>query len=227
MGTETRGLGRGLDALLGGSARETKLNPAEVKNISISSILPNKYQPRIDFSQSALEDLAASIKAQGVLQPILLRPLENNQYELIAGERRLRASKLAGLHKIPALIREMSDEQSLALALIENLQREDLNPIEEVQGYRRLISEFSLNQELLAQQVGKSRSSVANALRLLKLPQAVQKEIAAGTLSAGHGRALMTVKDAQGFRLLLERVRDLKPSVRQVEAEATYYNQHE
>ena len=227
MGTETRGLGRGLDALLGGSARETKLNPAEVKNISISSILPNKYQPRIDFSQSALEDLAASIKAQGVLQPILLRPLENNQYELIAGERRLRASKLAGLHKIPALIREMSDEQSLALALIENLQREDLNPIEEAQGYRRLISEFSLNQELLAQQVGKSRSSVANALRLLKLPQAVQKEIAAGTLSAGHGRALMTVKDAQGFRLLLERVRDLKPSVRQVEAEATYYNQHE
>ena len=120
----------------------------------------------------------------------------------------------------------MSDEQSLALALIENLQREDLNPIEEAQGYRRLISEFSLNQELLAQQVGKSRSSVANALRLLKLPQAVQKEIAAGTLSAGHGRALMTVKDAQGFRLLLERVRDLKPSVRQVEAEATYYNQH-
>lgn len=226
MGSDTRGLGRGLDALLGGSKSEDEVNPAEVRQILISSIIPNKHQPRIEFSKDALEDLAASIKAQGVLQPILVRPLGDGSFELVAGERRMRASRIAGLREMPALVREMTDEQSLAIALIENLQREDLNAIEEAKGYKQLMDEFGLSQEALASQVGKSRSSVANALRLLRLPGGVQQDISAGVFSAGHGRALMSLENGEGLQTLASRVKELGLSVRQTEAEASFFNQN-
>lgn len=228
MSAEMRGLGRGLDALLGGSQpqKDEPVNPAEVKQLLISCITPNQFQPRIEFDQEALEDLSASIKAQGVLSPILVRPLDGGQYELVAGERRMRASKLAGLREIPALVREMSDDQSLAIALIENLQREDLNAIEEAKGYKQLMDQFGLSQEALASQVGKSRSGVANALRLLKLPEAVQQSISEGVITAGHGRALMALDDDQALGSLATRIQELRLSVRQAEAEAAYYNQN-
>lgn len=226
MGAEMRGLGRGLDALLGGSQHDESHNPSEVQQVVIASIVPNKHQPRAEFSDEALADLSASIKAQGVLQPILVRPLEKGKYELVAGERRMRASKLAGLQQIPALVREMSDEQSLAIALIENLQREDLNAIEEAKGYRQLMDEFGLSQEALAKQVGKSRSSVANTLRLLKLPQQVQQSISSGSLSAGHGRALMALNADEALDAFATRIEKLGLSVRQAEAESSYHNEN-
>ena len=190
MTSGNRGLGRGLDALLGGVREDEKKtsDSAEVRMISVENITPNPHQPRREFSEEALIELAASIKARGVLQPILIRPLGAGKYELVAGERRLRASKLSGLTEIPTLVREMSDQESLAIALIENLQREDLNAVEEAFGYQRLQQEFGLSQEELARQVGKSRSAVANCLRLLNLPDAVQKDIQQNTITAGHGQ---------------------------------------
>ncbi|MBU1248489.1 MAG: ParB/RepB/Spo0J family partition protein [Proteobacteria bacterium] len=226
MGGQSRGLGRGLDALLGGAAQGEEYNASEVRQLRISSIVPNKFQPRAEFSPEALEDLAASIKAQGVLQPILVRPLTGGSFELVAGERRLRASKIAGLTEIPGLIREMDDEQSLAIALIENLQREDLNAIEEAKGYRQLMDQFGLSQEALAAQVGKSRSAVSNALRLLKLPASVQMAISSGRVTAGHGRAVMAVDDEAAIQELYTRIDTKGLSVRQAEAEAGYYKEH-
>ncbi len=223
MSAQTRGLGRGLDALLGGSQPGDDYSPTEVRQLRIVSIVPNKHQPRAEFSVEALEDLCTSIKSQGVLQPILVRPLGSGKFELVAGERRLRASKMAGLNEIPGLIREMSDEQSLAIALIENLQREDLNAIEEARGFSQLMDQFGLSQEVLAEQVGKSRSSVANALRLLRLPSAVQKAISEARISAGHGRAVMALESEGDILALSERVETLGLSVRQAEAEASYF----
>ncbi len=223
MSAQTRGLGRGLDALLGGSQPGDDYSPTEVRQLRVVSIVPNKQQPRAEFSAEALEDLCASIKAQGVLQPILVRPLDAGKFELVAGERRLRASKMAGLAEIPGLIREMSDEQSLAIALIENLQREDLNAIEEARGYSQLMDQFGLSQEALAAQVGKSRSSVANALRLLKLPNKVQQAISQARISAGHGRAVMALEGEDAVMGLYERIDTLGLSVRQAEAEASYF----
>jgi ParB family chromosome partitioning protein len=199
---------------------------AEVKLIPVGAITPNPHQPRREFAQEALQDLSDSIKAQGVLQPILIRPLGEGAYELVAGERRLRASKLAGLREIPTLIREMTDQESLAIALIENLQREDLNAIEESLGYQRLQQQFGLSQEELARQVGKSRSAVANALRLLNLPDIVQKDIQQGILSAGHGRALMAVTDHDIQLELHRRIADNGLTVRQAEAQASFWKQH-
>ena len=216
-----KGLGRGLDALLGGSRSGEATDPAN-GDLPLGAIVPNPHQPRREFSEDSLRDLADSIKAQGVLQPILVRPLGGGRYELVAGERRLRASKLAGRSNIPAVIREMSDQESLAIALIENLQREDLDPIEESLGYQRLMAEFGLSQEELSRQVGKSRSAVSNALRLLSLPATVQEEIGKGSLSAGHGRALLAVGEAAA-PALAERIRKYNLSVRQAEAEAAHW----
>ncbi|SKA91014.1 chromosome partitioning protein, ParB family [Paucidesulfovibrio gracilis DSM 16080] len=227
MSAGSRGLGRGLDALLGGTQQKDEpVNPSEVRQLPIASICPNPHQPRIEFSEQGLADLSASIKTQGVLQPILVRPLENNQYELVAGERRLRASKLAGLREIPALVREMDDQESLAIALIENLQREDLNAIEEALGYRQLMDQFGVNQEALAKSLGKSRSALANSMRLLNLPEPVQNDIRQGRITAGHGRAIMSVTDETVANELHARILKQGMSVRQAEAEAGFWKEH-
>ena len=228
MTSGNRGLGRGLDALLGGVREDEKKSSdsAEVRMISIEAITPNPHQPRREFSEDALNDLAASIKTRGVLQPVLIRPLGTNTYELVAGERRLRASKLSGLTEIPTLVREMSDQESLAIALIENLQREDLNAVEEALGYQRLQQEFGLSQEELSRQVGKSRSAVANCLRLLNLPDVVQKDIQQNTITAGHGRAIMSITDPEPQSALHRRIADNGLTVRQAEAQAAFWKQN-
>ncbi|QJB56012.1 ParB/RepB/Spo0J family partition protein [Pseudodesulfovibrio sp. zrk46] len=228
MTSGNRGLGRGLDALLGGVREDEKVtsDAAEVRMIPITAITPNPHQPRREFAEEALNDLCASIKTRGVLQPILIRPLGGGKYELVAGERRLRASKLAGLTEIPTLLREMTDQESLAIALIENLQREDLNAVEEALGYKRLQQEFGLSQEELARQVGKSRSAVANSLRLLNLPETVQNDIQQGNISAGHGRAIMAVTEDDVQSELHRRVAENGLTVRQAEAQATFWKQN-
>lgn len=228
MAMGSKGLGRGLDALLGGVKEDEAItsDSAEVRLLPIDIITPNPHQPRREFSEDALKDLAASIATRGVLQPVLVRPLDNGKYELIAGERRLRASKLAGLTDIPTLLRDMTDQESLAIALIENLQREDLNAVEEALGYQQLQQQFGLSQDELARQVGKSRSAVANALRLLNLPESVQHEIQQGGLSAGHGRAIMAVSDADVQAELHKRINDTGMTVRQAEAQASFWKQN-
>jgi ParB family chromosome partitioning protein len=222
MALGQRGLGRGLDALLG-SIKPESVNSAEVKHLPIGTIRPNPHQPRKEFDLKALEDLCNSIKSQGVLQPVLVRPLtgEDAAYELVAGERRMRASKMAGLTEIPALVRVLTDMETLAIALIENLQRADLNAIEEARGFQQLLKDFGLSQEELARQVGKSRSALANSLRLLNLPEDIQADIQTGVLTAGHGRAIMSV-DAEACHDLYQRIKSYNLSVRQAEAEASF-----
>ena len=226
MAIGQRGLGRGLDALLG-SIKPESVNTAEVKHLPISSITPNPHQPRKEFDPEALEDLCNSIKSQGVLQPVLVRPLTGGAtpYELVAGERRMRASKMAGLTEIPALVRVLNDMETLAIALIENLQRSDLNAIEEARGFQQLLKDFGLSQEELARQVGKSRSALANSLRPLNLPDEIQGDIQTGVLTAGHGRAIMSV-DAEAGHGLFERIKNFNLSVRQAEAEASFFKEN-
>jgi ParB family chromosome partitioning protein len=189
-------LGRGLAALLG---EESPAQPKEalIQLLALDLLSPGPFQPRRQVDPAELAALAASIREQGVLQPILARPdpVASGRYQIIAGERRWRAAQQAGLHEIPALVRALEDTAAMAAALVENLQREDLNPIDEGEGYRRLIEEFSLTQERVADSVGKSRSHVANTMRLLKLPPAVQTELRRGTISAGHARALLAHPD--------------------------------
>ncbi len=224
MAGSAKGLGRGLDALLGGFS-EDKIAP-EVLLLPLDAIRPNADQPRREFSEEALADLAQSIKDQGVLQPVLVRPVKapgGVDYEIVAGERRWRASRLAGLTEIPALIKDVDDEQSLALALIENLQREDLNPIEQANGMKQLMDRFGLKQEVLAEKVGKSRSAVANTLRLLQLPLAMQEDIGSGLVSAGHARALLSVGDDAARQTLLARIKDQGLSVREAEDMAGHW----
>jgi ParB family chromosome partitioning protein len=189
-------LGRGLAALLG---EDTPAQPkdASIQLLSLDILSPGPFQPRRQVDPTELAALADSIREQGVLQPILARPDPSapGRYQIIAGERRWRAAQQAGLHEIPALVRVLTDMTAMAAALVENLQREDLNPIDEGEGYRRLIEEFALTQERVAESVGKSRSHVANTMRLLKLPPAVQTELRRGAISAGHARALLTHPD--------------------------------
>ena len=185
-----KGLGRGLGALI--PAAESPKAPAEFF-VGIERILPNALQPRRAFDETKIDQLAASIQDQGIIQPLLVRR-NGDGYELIAGERRLRAAMKAGLTKVPVVVREASDHNSLQLALIENIQREDLNPMEESHAFRRLQEEFHLGQEEIAQKVGKSRPAVANSLRLLQLPEEVQREVIEGRLSAGHARALLSLE---------------------------------
>jgi len=221
-----KGLGRGLDVLLKGMA-VGKEHP-EVILVRLEDVKPNPRQPRLEFDQQALADLASSIKEQGVLQPIMIRPVSgaSHGYELVAGERRLRASKLAGLDEIPAIVREVTDEQSLALALIENLQRENLNALEEAKGFDQLLNSFSLSQEALAQRVGKSRSAVANSLRLLQLPGPIQESLFSDAISAGHARALLAVSDAAAQEELWKRITGQGLSVRDTEELASYWKEH-
>ena len=221
-----KGLGRGLDVLLKGIA--SGMEHPEVLLVKLEEVRPNPRQPRLEFDPQALEDLAASIREQGVLQPVLVRPVGGKEhgYELVAGERRLRASKMAGLSEIPALVREVSDEQSLALALIENLQRENLNALEEAKGLQQLVDAFGLSQEGLAQKVGKSRSAVANSLRLLQLPRHVQESLANDSLSAGHARALLSISDPGAQEELWRRIQSGPLSVRSAEEAAAFWKEH-
>ncbi len=210
-----RGLGRGLDALFRG--QQESEGGASVQTLPLDDVRPNPEQPRQLFSEEALAELAESIKAQGVLQPILVRPASDGKYEIVAGERRWRASQLAGQRSIPALIREMSSEQALAIALIENLQREDLSPMEEAQGFKELRDRFGLSQDEISARVGKSRPAVANMLRLLNLPQLIQDDLQAGRMTQGHARPLLGVEDEAALSVLRTCILEKAPSVREVE----------
>lgn len=189
-----KGLGKGLNALI--RSNNDFEDRAGIVELNISDIVRNAKQPRQEFDQEKLEELAASIRQYGIIQPVIVRRLTNKKYELIAGERRWRAARLAGLDKIPAVIKEVSDREITELALIENIQREDLNPIEEALAYKQLMEEFGLTQEELSKRVGKSRSFIANSVRLLNLPPEAQQMVQTGQLSAGHARALLVIERA-------------------------------
>jgi len=195
MAKPIKGLGRGLDALLAGNT-SSKQNEV-LRDLRVEQLKPGKYQPRSHMDEASLNELAASIKAQGVMQPILARELPTDGYEIIAGERRWRAAQLAGLTQVPVIVRKVPDNAALAMALIENIQREDLNPLEEAVGIQRLIDEFQMTHQAAADAVGRSRSAASNLLRLLKLPEAVQGMLMDGSLDMGHARALLSLEGAQ------------------------------
>jgi len=210
---KARGLGRGLDALLGGDELRS---PEHLMNVALTQLRPGKYQPRTQMDPATIAELAESIKAQGVIQPILARPLGDGHFEIIAGERRWRAARLAGLDSVPVLVREVRDDLALAMALIENIQREDLNPMEEAAGIQRLIDEFGMTHEAAAEAVGRSRSGVSNLLRLLTLVKPVQELILHGKLDMGHGRALLALSGVKQIELA-HRIAAKNLSVRQAE----------
>lgn len=210
-----RKLGRGLDFLLSGSPGA---GAEEVLALDVEAVRPNPFQPRREFSESELAELAASIREHGVLQPVIVRA-SGDVYQLVAGERRLRASMANGLRTIPAIVRDVDDTQMLELALIENVQRSDLNPMELAQAYRSYVQRLDLTQEAVADRLGKSRSSVANTLRLLDLPMDLQEFVSRGTLTAGHARALLGLHDVEAQRRLADRVVAEGLSVRAVERE--------
>ncbi|MGB4066008.1 MAG: ParB/RepB/Spo0J family partition protein [Azonexus sp.] len=212
-----KGLGRGLDALLSGSDAKAE---DELRNLPVERLKPGKYQPRTHMDQDSLAELAASIKAQGVMQPILVRAVNNTpgaeRYEIVAGERRWRAAQIAGLSEVPVLVRSIPDEQALAMALIENIQRENLNPLEEAQGLQRLIDEFGLTHQQAADAVGRSRPAASNLLRLLQLTAPVQELLMTGQIDMGHARALLPVSSGQQVGLA-QRVIQKGLSVRETE----------
>ena len=199
MTARHKGLGRGLDALLGGTTKSHQEDT--LAQLPVSSLRPGKYQPRTRMDEASLAELAESIRARGVIQPIVVRPVNDSQYEILAGERRWRAAKLANLERIPAVIREVPDEAALGIGLIENIQREDLNPIEEASGLKRLIDEFSLTHEEVARAIGRSRTGVTNLLRLLELAPAVQALVQDGSIDMGHARALLALSKARQVEL--------------------------
>ena len=209
-----RGLGMGLDALFDASSIEVE--GGRLRMVPLSAIEPNKDQPRREFDEEKLQQLADSISRYGVLQPLLVRDMGNGRYQLLAGERRWRAARLAGLTELPVQLKELEDQGVLEVALIENLQREDLNPMEQAGGYRRLMDEFSLTQEEVAARVGRSRSAVANTLRLLSLPKTIQDMVQEGALSEGHGRALVGLDESVSLPLALQAC-EQGLSVRQLE----------
>lgn len=195
-----KGLGRGLDALLSGSADVAQMEES-LQSIETSKLQPGKYQPRTNMDPVALTELAESIKAQGIMQPILVRPVDEGRYEIIAGERRWRAAQLAGLNEVPALIRKVADESALAMSLIENIQRENLNPLEEAMGIQRLINEFGMTHQTAGEALGNSRSTISNLLRLLNLSAPVQELMMQGKIDMGHGRALLSLIPTQQIKL--------------------------
>ena len=213
-----KGLGLGLEALLGPKVND---NPAPVndgtpRTLKLEQLQPGKYQPRTRMDEGSLYELAESIKAQGIMQPVLVRPVGPNRFEIIAGERRVRAARLAGLDDVPVLVKDVPDEAAAAMALIENIQREDLNPLEEAQGIARLVNEFHLTHEQAAQAVGRSRSAASNLLRLLNLAEPVQHMLMAGDIDMGHARALLPLEGAQQILAAAEIV-GKKLSVREAE----------
>jgi ParB family chromosome partitioning protein len=208
-------LGRGLSALIPESP--APVTQERALDVDIDLLRPNKFQPRTEMNDDRIEELARSIKAQGIIQPIVVRRVDGG-YEIVAGERRWRAAQRAGLLKVPVAVRDIPDDRLLAVALIENIQRQDLNPIEEAHAYRRLADEFHLTQEQIADAVGKDRSSIANTVRLLRLPNEVRGHVASGTLSMGHARALLGINDEQALLALARTVAARNLSVRETEA---------
>ncbi|MDR2077054.1 MAG: ParB/RepB/Spo0J family partition protein [Desulfovibrio sp.] len=226
MAANQMGLGRGLDALIRQTGEaETPLAPE--RKVAIADLVPNPHQPRRRFSEKSLQDLALSIRSQGLLQPLLVRPLDGQpgKYEIVAGERRWRAGQLAALREVPVVIRHFSDLETLAAALIENLQREDLNPLEEAQGIQRLKEEFGLSQEDLAARLGKSRSAIANSLRLLSLPEEFRRDLDEGRLTPGHARALLSVSNERAQTYLRNLILEEALSVRETEGLAATWKE--
>ena len=228
MTTKKRKLNRGLDALLGTeltrqktgeTATSSTATPVDggLRQIRLEKLQRGKYQPRIEFDEAALNELAESIKAQGVMQPIVVRSISADQFEIVAGERRWRASQIAGLDSIPALVRDISDETAIAMALIENIQRENLNPMEEARALKRLQSEFDLSQQEVANAVGKSRPVIANLLRLLSLESGAAELLESGQIDAGHAKVLLALEGSQQV-MAARKVAEAKLSVRQTEA---------
>lgn len=214
MAKKLGGLGKGLNAIF--IENDSEDNNGSV-TLKISEIEPNRSQPRKEFDEKALSELAESISKHGLLQPLLVRPLPLGGYQIVAGERRYRACRMAGITEVPVIIRELGDTETMEIALIENLQREDLTPIEEALGYQVLIEEHGFSQEEVAQSVGKSRPAIANSLRLLKLPQSILDLVSDGKISAGHARALLTLEDEKLMQELAEEIIKKDLSVRQVE----------
>lgn len=212
-----RGLGKGLGALLGDYTQESAADDSGLVTLPLQKIEPNPDQPRQSFDEEELASLAESIAVHGVLQPLTVRKLDSGYYQIIAGERRWRAARMAGLQELPALVVEADDRAAMELALIENLQRQDLNPVEEALGYETLIREFGLTQEEAARQVGKSRPTVANALRLLALPTEATELLRSGKLTAGHARAVLTLRDPKKQKEAAQKIAALDLSVRQAE----------
>ncbi len=227
MSIKKRGLGRGLDVLIKSRNVEPE-HEAEIVTMSVHELAPNVHQPRHHFDQHALNELAASIKAQGLIQPILIRPLpETGKYEIVAGERRWRACQIAGLENIECIVRQLDDRESMAIALIENLQREDLNPMEEARALGQIKEHFDITQEELADKIGKSRPAVANTMRLLRLPDTVQKLLETNTLSAGHARALLGFDDESSILSVAEVIVSKGLSVRETEVLIKKHKQKE
>jgi len=223
-----KGLGRGLEALLGGNERQSGAAREEaISVLPLAALQAGRYQPRTRMDESSLRDLAASIRTYGVMQPLVVRPIGPERWEIIAGERRFRAAQIAGLAEVPVVVREVPDEQALALALIENIQREDLNPLEQAQAIRRLIDEFGYSHEQAAEAIGRSRSATSNLLRLLNLAEPVQTMLLAGDLDMGHARALLALDRAEQIMLahrVVEKdltVRETEKAVQRAAAEAT------
>lgn len=214
MSAKHKGLGRGLDALLGGSPKTR--GEEELAQLPVGALRPGKYQPRTRMDEVSLAELADSIRSRGVIQPIVVRPVGDSQYEILAGERRWRAARIANLERIPALIREVPDEAALGIGLIENIQREDLNPIEEASGLKRLIDEFKLTHEEVARAIGRSRVGVTNLLRLLELAPAVQAMVQDGAIDMGHARALLALSKARQIEIARQ-VAEKGLSVRETE----------
>lgn len=222
-GAKKARIGKGLDALIpSGGVNKTVENPSKVAdkdgvvNVKISKVEPNREQPRKNFDEDALQELAESIKQFGVLQPILVQE-RDDYYEIIAGERRWRAANIAGLKEVPVIIRNLTEQEIVEIALIENIQREDLNPIEEAQAYKRLLTEFNLKQDEVAERVSKSRTAVTNSMRLLKLSDEVQQMVIDEMISTGHARALLAIEDPEQQYILAQKVFDEKLSVRDIE----------
>ena len=216
---QRKALGRGLNALLGTPDLETD----QLREIDTDRIIPNSHQPRKNFDEDALNELANSIREHGIVQPIVVRPLDDGFFQLIAGERRWRASQRAGLARLPAVVREAGDDSALELALIENLQREDLNPMEEAQAYERLITDFGLTQEEVARRVGKNRTTIANMLRLLRLPPEVQQWLRENRLTTGHAKALLSLSDLDAILDSAKKIIQGSYSVRQAETLVARY----
>ncbi|MCG2713399.1 MAG: ParB/RepB/Spo0J family partition protein [Candidatus Omnitrophica bacterium] len=213
---ERKALGKGLSALIPEKVLESKERKEEIVYVQSGKIKPNPFQPREDFDQQSIEELAQSINEKGVIQPLLVRRKGDN-YELIAGERRLRAANSLGLKEIPIIVRDVSDQDSLELALIENIQREDLNPIEEAHAYQHLIDKFQVTQEKISEVLGKARTTITNTLRLLKLPHEIQQEMKKGRISFAHGRTLLEIDDANQQRRLAQDIISKGLSVRELE----------
>lgn len=215
MAKKLGGLGRGLDSLFADNSVD-ELNPS-VNKLRIMEIEPNRDQPRKDFDEKSLSELAESIEQHGVLQPLVVRPLTSGGYQLVAGERRWRAARIAGLTEVPVVIKELTDEEVIEIAMIENLQREDLNPLEEALGYRYMMDELNITQEQAAEKVGKSRPAVANAIRLLRLPDEVQEMVKNNLISPGHARALLGFENQELIIQTAKRIVKEDLSVREVE----------